>query len=81
LLCRRVLTWELVGAWLRDENGELKFHRTVFEELIPDHFGRLTESHKRGCMCTTYLNGDMLMRDKICGLAKVCKEDTGDTDC
>jgi hypothetical protein len=38
---------------LKDENGELKIYRTVFEELIPDHFGRLlTESHKRGYMCT-----------------------------
>jgi hypothetical protein len=50
---------------LRDEYGELKFHRTVFEELIPDHFGRRTDSHKRSCMCTTCLNGDMLMRDYV----------------
>jgi hypothetical protein len=49
----------------RDKNGEVWIGRSSFEKCIPGYFGRLTESHKRGCECISCLNGEYMMADYV----------------
>ena len=49
----------------RDQNGKVWVGRTSFEKCTPDYFGRLTQSHKRGCECRDCLNGEYMMSDYV----------------
>jgi hypothetical protein len=55
----------------RDKNGEVWIGRSSFDKCIPGYFSRLTDSQKRGCECTSCLNGEFMMAGRLCKLAEV----------